>query len=136
MHYLGSRIMRAALIQGGIVANIIEVESLDYPGLIEAGNGKIGDSWDGSVFTTPVAVEPIPAKVTRRQALSALFLNGVTKEMIEAKITELLPSPQKDLALIEFRESLEFEYDRALTTTMAAAFGLDKAALFRQAGKL
>jgi len=44
--------MRAAVIEGGKVANIIEVDSLDFlPNLVNGDGARIGDLWDGAVFT-------------------------------------------------------------------------------------
>lgn len=50
--------MKAAILQGGRVINIIEVDSLDVlPGLLDAGDCSIGDVWDGSRFVSPQPVE-------------------------------------------------------------------------------
>lgn len=46
--------MRAALIENGVVVNVIEVENLGLmPGLVAAGEGDICDLWDGVSFTKP-----------------------------------------------------------------------------------
>lgn len=48
--------MRAAIIEGGIVRNIIEAAHLGVlPGvdLIDAAGAAIGDTWDGAHFTRP-----------------------------------------------------------------------------------
>jgi hypothetical protein len=46
--------MRAAFIQNGIVTNIIEVDFLDQRmGLVDAGRARIGDAWNGTIFTPP-----------------------------------------------------------------------------------
>lgn len=88
---------------------------------------------DIAAATAPV----IPAKVTRRQALSALRIKGITAAMVEAAINALPASQLEiDLALIEFRESLEFEYTRPLLIQMCAAMSLDRAELFVLAGSL
>lgn len=44
--------MRAAIVEEGIVVNVIEVESLDFlPGLVLAdGCGNIGDYWSDGEF--------------------------------------------------------------------------------------
>ena len=53
--------MRAHIIENGVVANTIEVESLDFlPGLVEAAEGSIGDLYIDGQFVKP---EP-PAKTT------------------------------------------------------------------------
>lgn len=53
--------MRAHVVENGVVINTILVESLNFlPGLIDASNGgKIGDLWDGEVFTTPVDLDAL-----------------------------------------------------------------------------
>ncbi len=65
----------------------------------------------------------IPQKVTRRQARQALFLAGVASATVEAAINTL-PSPQKELAMIEWEDSLEFERHRALVVNMGPLLGL------------
>jgi hypothetical protein len=83
------------------------------------------------------ALPAVPQKVTRRQALSALRISGVTAAMVETAIDELPVSDlEKDLALIEFRESLEFEYTRPLTVQMCIVMGLNRGDLFRLADTL
>lgn len=50
--------MKAAILQGGRVINIIEVDSLDvFPDLLDAGDCAIGDVWNGSRFVTPESAE-------------------------------------------------------------------------------
>jgi hypothetical protein len=51
--------MRAAVIENGVVTNVIEVESLDvFPGLVDATSAQIGDIWDGATFTAPAPITP------------------------------------------------------------------------------
>ena len=46
--------MKAHMIEGGVVINTIEVESLDFmSGLVEATEGGLGWLYDGSKFTSP-----------------------------------------------------------------------------------
>ena len=43
--------MRAAIVQDGVVTNIIVVGSLDdLPDLIDGSDAHIGDTWDGQQF--------------------------------------------------------------------------------------
>jgi hypothetical protein len=73
----------------------------------------------------------VPQQVTRRQALQALLIRGVTSAMIETAINSLpISDLEKSLALIEFRESLEFEYARPLTIQMCAVMSLNQDDLF------
>jgi hypothetical protein len=68
-------------------------------------------------------VASVPLKVTRRQARQALFLAGVTSANVETAINTL-PSPHKELAMIEWEDSLEFERSRALVVSMGPLLGL------------
>lgn len=62
--------MRAHIIENGIVANTIEVESLDFlPNLIEATRGSIGWLWDGETLSPPPT--PLPTLADFDAALTA-----------------------------------------------------------------
>lgn len=61
--------MRAAVIVGGAVANVIEVESLDViPGLIDGEDASIGDLWDGEAFTKQTVPIDLPATKAAKNA--------------------------------------------------------------------
>jgi hypothetical protein len=125
----------------GVITNTILVEDLNaFPNLVDASiGGTIGDSIiNGVLIPAPVVVH-VPQSVTRRQALQALFLAGKTAADIETAISNALSSPQKDLALIEFRESLDFERSRPLVNALGPLLGLshtDIDNLFITAGSL
>jgi hypothetical protein len=134
--------MRAAIIVDGKVDNTIEVDSLDVlegVTLIEAPTASIGDIWDGEVFTAPVApptpdpVPVVPRSVTRRQARQALLLADLLDEVpvAIAALDNGTPEGKQDMrmAQIEWEDSLEFERARPLVIEIAAAIGLDEAAL-------
>jgi hypothetical protein len=78
----------------------------------------------------------VPDEVSRRAGLQALLLEGVTEAMVEAKIEELLTSPDKEMALIEFRASQVFIRQRPLVIQIGTALGLDLDALFIRAAAL
>lgn len=62
--------MKAAVIESGVVANIIVVDSLDVlPGLVDAQGAAIGDLWDGTTFTKPEP--PTPTVADFESALDA-----------------------------------------------------------------
>jgi len=67
-------------------------------------------------------VPHIPESITPRQAKQALFLNGVTSVMVEAAINEL-PSPNKELAMIEWEYSTAFLRSNPLVNQIGAVFG-------------
>lgn len=63
--------MKAHIIKNGIVANTIEIDSLDsMPNLISAETGgAIGDTWDGAKFIKPIVSI---SKEQRKEELAAL----------------------------------------------------------------
>lgn len=65
--------MKAALIDKGVVANIIVVDSLDaLPDLVDAQDAAIGDLWDGTAFTKPQPEAPAaPTVADFERALDA-----------------------------------------------------------------
>ena len=74
--------MKAAVIKDGKVVNHILVDSLDIiPGLIDAGDSKIGDVWDGENFSTPIPLleTRLEELKTQRQKIEfgGIDFNGV-----------------------------------------------------------
>ena len=63
--------MRAALLQGNIVVNIIEVEHLDvFPNLVDATtSGAIGDTYKNGQFISQEYVKPADENKTQAIAL-------------------------------------------------------------------
>ena len=128
----------------GVIINTIVVDSLNvFPGLVDASlGGVIGDTVTvgGVIVKKPVVTtKVVPEKVSRRQALQAMFLAGITNENVEAAIASHLVSPYKELALIEWKESLEFERSRQLVNNMGPLLNLttdDIDNLFIAAAKL
>jgi hypothetical protein len=60
--------MQAAIVENGVIANIIEVESLDFmPGLVEVTNENIGWVWNGTSF----APAPIPPSQIQDEIVTA-----------------------------------------------------------------
>lgn len=119
--------MRAAVIENGIVTNVILVESLDaFPGLVDGANAAIGDTWDGSSFSRPVA-EPVqvPASVTMRQARLALLGAGVLST-VNAAIAAM-PGAEGDAARIEWEYARDVERDSPLIAGLVPALGMTEA---------
>lgn len=78
--------MIAHQIENGVVVNTIEVENLDIlPNLIEATEGSIGWTWDGTKLSPPVVVIPIPQSVSPRQIRQALTRANL-RQSVEAAI--------------------------------------------------
>lgn len=103
-------------------ANMIPLSSYDL--------SVLGQRWGGQGWhDVPVPPQPlVPHKVTRRQARQALLLAGLL-EQVEPAIQSITDPMQRQLALIEWQDSLEFERHRPLLITLGAALGLDEAAL-------
>jgi NCAIR mutase (PurE)-related protein len=129
--------MRAHIVQGGVIANTIEVESLDFmPGLIDADvhGGAVGDLWDGQTFTKPVPAVVVPKKVTRRQAKQALrktlAADGFTLlSKVQPAIDAIADALERDMMQIAWDESTEFARDNASLIQLATAIGLDSAGI-------
>jgi hypothetical protein len=88
----------------------------------------------------PVAPVLVPQSVTRRQAMQQLRIEGITEDQIITNINAMaIPQLQKDLAIIEFKESQTFERSRPLVSQLGAMLGKDAAgidAMFIAASKL
>jgi hypothetical protein len=107
------------------IADSLLVEN--FSGLIanETHFSVIGDSFDEVGLDAIVAAHDpteIPESITPRQAKQALFLNGITAAMVVAAINQL-PSPNKELALIEWEDSTAFLRANPLVNQIGAVFG-------------
>lgn len=85
-----------------------------------------------------LAANPVPASVTRRQALQALRLSGILHKVQPA--IDAIPDPMhRDLAQIEWDNSQVFERYRPLVIQIGTVIELDENGmddLFRSASKL
>lgn len=79
------------------------------------------DTWTGTEWQPAPA--GTPQTVTRRQALQALFLAGKL-DLVAPAIEANFQSPQKELALIEWEESLDFFRNRPLVHAMGTLLNL------------
>jgi hypothetical protein len=122
--------MIAALIENGIVANLIVVQSLDVlPGLIDGTGASIGDGWDGTQFVKPMPVaSPIPQSVTRRQAKQALILANLI-DRIQPALDAITDPTQRALMQSEWDDSQDFFRGRPAVTLIGNAIGLDAAGI-------
>lgn len=130
--------MRYALINSGLVANVVEQDSTPtIPGTwVACGNAGPGWAYDGDAFTPPAVATAVPT-VSRRQARRALRAAGLLDD-IEAAINAL-PEPARSDALIDWQDATEFARNWPLLITLAAALGLSDAqvdALFAAAAAL
>lgn len=113
--------MRAAIIENGVVANIIEADNLGiFPGLVDATGAQIGYLWDGSTFTAPPPAPPVvPQSVSRAQALAALSNAGLLTQAQNA--ANASPNP---LVPIFWNNAQTFDRNSATVSTLGAALGL------------
>lgn len=97
--------MAYAIIKNDIIVNLAEADA-DFAasqGWIPAGDSRIGDLWDGEVFTpAPPAPEPVPESCTRRQGLLALLSYGFKRSDIEAQIEAIEDEMEREAAWIEY----------------------------------
>lgn len=83
--------MRKALVRqsDGYAANIIEIEdgvSWGVPAahtLIDAGDGSIGDTWDGNTFIKPSSTIPEPPRSTHISTLESVTIEATRPARIK-----------------------------------------------------
>lgn len=131
--------MRAAVVENGVVANVIEVDSLDaLPGLIPGDGAAIGDAWDGQQFIRPAVVPPlVPERVPMLNAHLVLIDAGWMPALRE--YLDAMPGTEGEKARAYFVQALTLARDHDLVRSIPAALGKTEAevdALFIAAGDL
>jgi len=107
--------MRAALIDGNKVINVLVVDSLDVmPNLIDGTGANIGDTWDGHQFIPAPIITVVPQVITPRQCRLQLLTETLLDE-VEAAIGTM---PQA--AQIEWEYALEVKRTYGLVVAMQA----------------
>lgn len=129
--------MRAAIIENGIVTNVVMLNNLsEIIGAVDGIAANIGDTWDGVNFISPPPPPPaVPETVTRRQAKQALAINGKLS-LVQPAIDAIPDAAQRTLIQIEWDDSQEFQRNRASVIGIGTAIGLTSSELddlFRQA---
>lgn len=121
--------MRAAVINNGVVDNIIIVNSLsDAPGLVAADDtAAIGDSYANGVFTKPYTPPLIPSVVTMRQARLALLAAGRLPTVNSA--IAAMAGTDGDAARIEWEYAATVSRNSPLVSNLAGALALSAAQL-------
>lgn len=126
--------MRAHIIDGGIVVNTIEVDSLDFmPGLVAAVAGEgIGWSYDGQTFTpppTPPSQPPqVPPAVSKAQGKTALINAGLWPAVLAA-VAAIEDATQRQLAEVALHDTATWERTSPTLNALAYGLGMDDAQL-------
>jgi hypothetical protein len=133
--------MLAAVIENGIVANVIVVESLDViSGLIDGEGAAIGDAWDGGQFIRPEPPPTTPIVPSRIPMLNA-HLALIDADWMGQVITYINSIPGADGAKARayLGQALTMERNHPLVLSITAAIGKtedDVDQLFIQAGAM
>lgn len=94
--------------------------------------GELRANWTGYAWADvaysappeiPAPVDPVPPKVTRRQARQALFLSGIPLASVDALI-DALPEPSRTVSRIFWEDSNDFERTNSTLNAMASALNL------------
>lgn len=108
--------MRAHIIEGGVVTNTIEVETLDLlPNLVVSSPG-VGIGWlykDGVFTEPPAALEALPESISMRQCRLQLLEMGV----LSSVNTSISTMPEA--AQIEWEYGTEIRLDNPLILPMS-----------------
>ncbi len=129
--------MRAAIIRDGAVWNIVDVESLAGSPFTLVACGpdvRIGDLYDGQVFSRPAVVPAVPQEVTMRQARLALIDAG--KLALVDTLLDSLAEPMKTRARAEWEYSSTVQRTHPFVMMLGTQLGIDLDALFVAASRL
>jgi hypothetical protein len=135
--------MKAAILESSVVVNIAKVDDQQFAesqGWIVSETAKIGDSYDavtGEFISPPPEPEPVPERVTMRQARLALLRQGLLSQIEDA--LSQLSEPDKTAATIEWEYSQTVERSKPFVQMLIPILGLtDSQAddLFRLAATL
>lgn len=119
--------MRAAIIENGVVVNLIVVDSLaDAPGAIDAMDAAIGDGWNGTAFVKPPAPAPtVPQAVPMRNAQRVLYAAGLLATVED--IINAMPGAAGDLARIDWRTAQTIRRDDPAVLAVTPLLGKTEA---------
>ena len=130
--------MRYAIIENGMVANVVEAdEDFDFGDIHAVPTDTAGPGWvfhpGINTFSPPQIVIPVPQQVTRRQAKLAMLGAGILSQ-VEAAVSQADAASQ-----IEWAEAQAFERNHPLIASLASQLGLPEEQvddLFRKAATL
>lgn len=99
------------------------LQDADFQGLDEHTKSLLLNKLDPNEPVLPPPQNTVPLSVTPRQIRTALVLSGISLSSIEA-IIDSLPSPNKEIALIAWEYSVEFQRNNPLINQLAPLLGL------------
>lgn len=108
-------VSRYAVIQDGIVVNVVKAIQAMGSDWVRSDTAEIGDQWDGSTFSTPAAQPEVPRAVTPLQMRKALRQSGLAAA-VGAYLTTT-----SDEVNEEWEYALEIQRDNALIAAAATA---------------
>lgn len=109
----------------------VEGNQVAHPSAVEEIDGTwtmIYEILEASEEEIEAAKPPVPAKVTRRQARSALLIRGLL-EQVDIVIAAIPDVATRKLAQIEWQDASEFDRNRTLVIQIGTALGLDSKGL-------
>lgn len=127
--------MRAAVIEEGLVVNLIEVDTLNsFAGLtcVEAGDAHIGDAWDGMRFVRPAtpgqdgtqpAAPVVPSQIAMWQARAILIEDDLLDEVNQV-LAAIPDAKARKLAEAKFEYSSTVQRNDPLVTDTFPKVGL------------
>lgn len=122
--------MRAAIIANGIVASIIEVNSLeDHPGAIDATGASVGGAYTGGIFyAVPVEATAIPDSITNYQCRAVLMaMPSLTAGKSLYDLVDAALQAQSGVALQAWEYANNVMRSGEMVAQMTAALGLTAA---------
>lgn len=137
---MGANATSLALVRAdGLVETFVR---LDVPAGWTPGDGlraipddELAPGWQMAPATPP----PVPASVSARQIRLWLVSHGVSLAAVEAAINGITDQQQRDMVRVEWEYAPHVERTHAMLLPLAAALGLDEAAVdqaFREAAVL
>ena len=114
--------MRAAVLQGNVVVNVLEVSSIGA-GQIDGTGANIGDTWNGSAFVAPVVPASVPAVISPRQ-----FRQALTFYTFRTNVDNTIAASDQDTK-DWYQFATQFERNHPKVLSMAQAMGYTSAQL-------
>ena len=117
---------RVAIIESGKVSNIALAndEIAAENGWVISDTAKIGDTYDGGVFTTPETVIEVPKKISARQAKQELHALGKLS-LVQSVIDAIADPDQKMNIQIYWNDATDFERTHPELIALATAIDMD-----------